>query len=127
MKNNFINLTETQKRVLEIIKEQRAYAIFLDMGVGKTALMLSLLEYLMFEKLENINALIILPAQVGKVFQVWQKEIQKWDNFNFIDFILVERKRRQKKKNNIRKKFFYNNHLQQSCRVVSKKFRLFEI
>ena len=98
MKNNFINLTETQKRVLEIIKEQRAYAIFLDMGVGKTALMLSLIEYLMFEKLENINALIILPAQVGKVFQVWQKEIQKWDNFNFIDFILVEGNADKRKK-----------------------------
>ena len=50
---------------------------FLNMGVGKTALILSLIDYLMFEKLEIINALIILPSQVGKVFQVWQKEIQK--------------------------------------------------
>ena len=44
----------------------------------------------MFEKLESINALIILPSQVGKVFQVWQKEIQKWDNFSFIDFVLID-------------------------------------
>ena len=60
--------------------------------------MLSLLEYLMFEKLENINALIILPAQVGKVFQVWQKEIQKMGQLQFYRLYISGRKRRQKKK-----------------------------
>lgn len=90
MKNNLITLTATQQNVLETIKNQRSYGIFLDMGVGKTALVLSLIDYLMFEKLESINALIILPSQVGKVFQVWQKEIQKWDNFSFIDFVLID-------------------------------------
>ena len=81
MSTNIIKLTDTQEKVLEVIKDQKSYGVFLDMGVGKTALILSLLDYLIFDKLEDINALIVVPSQVGKVFQVWQKEIQKVGKF----------------------------------------------
>ena len=37
MKNNLITLTATQQNVLETIKNQRSYGIFLDMGVGKNS------------------------------------------------------------------------------------------
>lgn len=98
MSKELITLTDIQKNVLNTIKDKRSFGIFLDMGVGKTALVLSLIDYLMFEKLEDINALIILPAQVGKVFQVWQKEIQKWENFKYIDFTLIEGNASKRKK-----------------------------
>jgi len=45
-----ITLNEEQQNALDIIKDQKHYGIFFDMGVGKTALMLALIEYLVFDK-----------------------------------------------------------------------------
>lgn len=85
-----IDLNDNQKEILEIIKEQKKqYGIFFDMGVGKTALILSLIEYIVFDKLENLKVLIIAPAMVANVLRVWQEEIQKWENFNYFDFYLL--------------------------------------
>lgn len=81
-----ITLNEDQANALEIIKDKRQYGIFFDMGVGKTALMLSLIEYLAFDKLEVSNVLIIAPASVANKLTVWQDEIQKWDNFEYFDY-----------------------------------------
>jgi SNF2 family DNA or RNA helicase len=81
-----IILNEDQANALEIIKDKRQYGIFFDMGVGKTALMLSLIEYLAFDKLEVSNVLIIAPASVANKLTVWQDEIQKWDNFEYFDY-----------------------------------------
>ena len=72
--------------------------------------MLSLLEYLMFEKLENINT--YHSAQVGKVFQVWKKEIQKMGQLQFYRLYISGRKQNKKL---ISKKFFYNNLLLKSA------------
>jgi SNF2 family DNA or RNA helicase len=81
-----ITLNQEQQSALEIIKDKKQYGIFFDMGVGKTALMLSLIEYLAFDKLEVSNVLIIAPASVANKLTVWQDEIQKWDNFSFFDY-----------------------------------------
>jgi SNF2 family DNA or RNA helicase len=81
-----ITLNEDQQDALEIIKDKRHYGIFFDMGVGKTALMLALIEYLVFDKLEVSNVLIIAPASVANKLTVWQDEIKKWENFAYFDF-----------------------------------------
>lgn len=82
-----LELNETQREVLDLIKEEkRQYGIFLDMGVGKTALILSLIEYLVFDKLEDVRTLIIAPATVSNKLQVWQDEIQKWKNFDYFEY-----------------------------------------
>jgi SNF2 family DNA or RNA helicase len=81
-----IQLNEDQQNALEIIKDKRQYGIFFDMGVGKTALMLALIEYLVFDKLEANNVLIIAPASVANKLTVWQDEIKKWDNFSYFDY-----------------------------------------
>ena len=62
------------------------------------------MNILCLKKIENVNALIILPSQVGSVFQVWQKEIQKWANFDFIDFVLIEGTPDKRKKILVEKK-----------------------
>lgn len=98
-----ITLNSEQANALEIIKEKRQYGIFFDMGVGKTALMLSLIEYLAFDKLEISNVLIIAPASVANKLTVWQDEIQKWDNFSFFDYHDLSgprKKRKEKIENN---------------------------
>jgi SNF2 family DNA or RNA helicase len=98
-----INLNQEQRSALEIIKDKRHYGIFFDMGVGKTALMLSLIEHLAFDKLEISNVLIIAPASVANKLTVWQDEIQKWDNFSFFDYHDLsgtQKKRKEKIENN---------------------------
>lgn len=83
-----ITLNENQAEVLELIKEDRLqYGIFFDMGVGKTPLILSLIEYIVFDKLEELRTLIIAPASVANELQVWQEEIQKWENYDYFDYI----------------------------------------
>lgn len=82
-----ITLNETQREVLDLIKEEKKqYGIFLDMGVGKTPLILSLIEYIVFDKLEDLRTLIIAPASVANKLQVWQDEIEKWENFDYFDY-----------------------------------------
>ena len=81
-----ITLNEDQQNALEIIKDKRQYGVFFDMGVGKTALMLALIEHLAFDKLEVQNILIIAPASVANKLNVWQDEIKKWENFSYFDF-----------------------------------------
>lgn len=81
-----IELNEDQKSALEIIKHQKQYGVFFDMGVGKTALMLALIEHLAFDKLEISNILIIAPASVANELTVWQDEIKKWDNYAYFDY-----------------------------------------
>jgi SNF2 family DNA or RNA helicase len=81
-----IILNEDQRKALEIIKDKKQYGIYFDMGVGKTALILSLIEYLAFDKLEISNILVIAPATVANELTVWQDEIQKWENFQYFDY-----------------------------------------
>ena len=94
-----ITLNNEQQSALDIIKDRRHYGIFFDMGVGKTALMLSLIEHLAFDKLEISNVLIIAPASVANKLTVWQDEIKKWDNFGYFDYhdLSGTRKKRMEK------------------------------
>lgn len=82
-----ITLNEKQTKTLEIIKKQRHYGVFFDMSVGKTALILSLIEYIAFDKLEKLRTLVIAPANVANELTVWQDEIEKWENYRYFDYI----------------------------------------
>lgn len=87
MKQEDLVLREHQKQVLDICKVQKRYGIFFTMGAGKTSTMLSLIDYLVFESMEVEKILIIAPSTVINKAKVWQKEIKKWKNFHFFDFI----------------------------------------
>lgn len=65
---------------LDTIKDKKRYGIFLDMGVGKTSLLLSLIDHKFFSGVKKV--LIITPKQVS--LSTWQEEIKKWDNFNYM-------------------------------------------
>lgn len=82
-----IVLREAQQQAFERCKTEKRFGIFFDMNVGKTATMLSLIDYLVFEKLEVERILIIAPPSVINKSKVWQKEIKKWKNYHFFDFI----------------------------------------
>jgi SNF2 family DNA or RNA helicase len=69
---------------LEKIKNEKRFGIFLDMGVGKTALLLALCDYKFFDNVKKV--LIITPKKVS--LSTWQNEIAKWENFNYMKDIV---------------------------------------
>jgi SNF2 family DNA or RNA helicase len=87
MSLDIIELREKQQQALEICKYKKRFGIFFDMNVGKTATILALIDYLVFETMEVEKILIIAPPSVVSKSKVWQKEIKKWKNFSFFDFV----------------------------------------
>ena len=69
-----------QDGFLDKIKDESRYGIFLDMGVGKTSLLLALADYKFFCGVKKV--LIITPKKVS--LSTWQNEIDKWDNFRYM-------------------------------------------
>lgn len=57
-------------------------ALFLDMGLGKTASTLTAINIAMFEHLEVSKVLIIAPKRVAE--SVWSAEIDKWQHLNHL-------------------------------------------
>lgn len=82
-----ITLRKKQQEAFERCKYEKRFGIFFDMNVGKTATMLALIDYLVFESMEVEKILIIAPSTVINKSKVWQKEIKKWKNFHFFDFV----------------------------------------
>lgn len=70
---------------LKKIKDKDRFGVFLDMGKGKTALLLALIDQKIFEGVKKI--LIIAPKKV--TLATWQKEIRKFKNFNYLESVLT--------------------------------------
>ena len=51
------------------------------MSLGKTALLLSLIDYKIFSGIKKV-LLILAPKNV--TISTWQDEIKKWSNFNYL-------------------------------------------
>jgi SNF2 family DNA or RNA helicase len=71
-----------QDGFLELIKDKERFGVFLDMGVGKTSLLLGLADYKFFNSSVK-KILIITPKKVS--LSTWQNEIRKWKNFNYME------------------------------------------
>jgi SNF2 family DNA or RNA helicase len=82
---------------LEIIKDKKRYGVFLDMGVGKTALLLALCDYKFFQDVKKV--LIITPKMVS--LSTWQDEIDKWENFSYLSQIVTLVEGTETKRNKI--------------------------
>lgn len=57
---------EYQEYAIRYIIEHPIAAIFLDCGMGKTAITLTALMYLMYESFEVQKVLIVAPLRVGR-------------------------------------------------------------
>ena len=71
---------EYQKYAIGFIKKNPIAAILLDMGMGKTSIVLSALNELMYDSFEVTKVLIIAPLRVAR--NTWSDEIKKWDHLN---------------------------------------------
>lgn len=78
---------EYQKYAIEFIKKNPIAAILLDMGMGKTSIVLSALNDLMYDSFEVTKVLIIAPLRVAR--NTWSDEIKKWDHLNGIRYSIA--------------------------------------
>ena len=76
-----------QKYAINFIKEHPIAAILLDMGMGKTSIVLAALNDLIFDSFEVSKVLIIAPLRVAK--HTWPTEIQKWDQLKGLRYSIV--------------------------------------
>ena len=76
-----------QKYAIEFIKEHPIAAILLDMGMGKTSIVCSALNDLMYDSFEVSKVLIIAPLRVAR--NTWSDEIEKWDHLKGLRYSIV--------------------------------------
>lgn len=60
------------------ILDQEAVGLFLDMGLGKTAVTLTAIDELINDRFEIRKALVIAPKRVAQ--DTWTREASKWDH-----------------------------------------------
>lgn len=80
------NLHSYQKSALDVILNKKKCALFLDMGLGKTATTLTAIHDLYYNFLVE-KVLIIAPLKVAN--NVWHKEAQKWEHLKNIEFAIA--------------------------------------
>ena len=73
-----------QQYAIEYIEEHPTAALFLECGLGKTAITLSALQSLMLDSFEVKRCLIVAPLRVAR--DTWPAEIEKWDHLNGLTF-----------------------------------------
>ena len=73
-----------QKYVTDFILNHPVAAVFLDMGLGKTAITLSAIFDLCLDSFEVRKVLVIAPLRVAR--DTWPDEIQKWDHLRSLTY-----------------------------------------
>ena len=76
-----------QNRAGAFIKEVPKCGVFLDMGLGKTVITLTQIDFFMNEDMSIKRTLVIAPIRVIK--SVWRQEAEKWEHLNHLRMSLV--------------------------------------
>lgn len=71
-----------QEYALKFILNSKAAGIFLDCGLGKTVITLTVIAELMHNRFEISKALVIAPLRVAE--NVWDVEAKKWDHLKHL-------------------------------------------
>ena len=65
------------------VVEDRALALWLDMGLGKTIITLTAINELKFNRFAVGKVLIIAPKKVAEA--TWSMELEKWDHLKHLN------------------------------------------
>ncbi len=84
-----------QQFAIDFISNNPIAAILLDMGMGKTAITLMAIQYLMYETFEVSKVLVICPLRVTRT---WRDEIGKWEQLHGLQYSVVTGTATQRKK-----------------------------
>ncbi|WP_432642834.1 SNF2-related protein [Acidaminococcus sp.] len=76
-----------QQYCIDAILRLPAVGLFLDMGLGKTAITLSAVNELKYGRFAVNKVLVIAPKKVAEA--TWQREAAKWDNLHHLRFSTV--------------------------------------
>ena len=76
-----------QEFATQKIIDNKAAALFLDCGLGKTVITLTAIKRLKYERWECRKVLIIAPKTVAE--DTWQSEAKKWDHLTGLRFSTV--------------------------------------
>ena len=84
-----------QQYAINFIEKHDISAVLLDMGMGKTAITLMAVEYLMYEQFEIYKVLVVCPLRVTRT---WKDEIEKWEQLSGTRYSIVTGTAVQRKK-----------------------------
>lgn len=84
-----------QRYAIEFIENHPIAAILLDMGMGKTAITLMAVEYLMYEMFVIYKVLVVCPLRVTRT---WKDEMEKWEQLRGTRYSVVTGTAAQRKK-----------------------------
>lgn len=84
-----------QKYAINFITHNPITAVLLDMGMGKTAITLMAIDYLMYEYFEIVKVLVICPLRVTRT---WRDEVDKWEQLSGYRLSIVTGSAAQRKK-----------------------------
>lgn len=84
-----------QQYAINFIEKHDISAVLLDMGMGKTAITLMAVEYLMYEQFEIYKVLVVCPLRVTRT---WKDEIEKWEQLSGTRYSIVTGTASQRKK-----------------------------
>lgn len=84
-----------QQYAINFIEKHDISAVLLDMGMGKTAITLMGVEYLMYEQFEIYKVLVVCPLRVTRT---WKDEIEKWEQLSGTRYSIVTGTAAQRKK-----------------------------
>lgn len=76
-----------QKYAIDFILEHPIAAILLDMGMGKTSIVLTAIMELIYNRFEVNKVLIIGPLRVART--TWPEEIKKWEHLKGLRYSVV--------------------------------------
>ena len=96
---------EYQTYASEFILSHPACALLLDLGLGKTVIVLSTLWELLLDRFEVGRVLIVAPKRVASA--TWPQEIEKWDHLNGITYSVVMGNEKQRREALMKKAFVY--------------------
>ena len=72
------DLHDYQRFCVEFIEAHPQCGVFLDMGLGKTAIALTAVSHLLYDSFEVSRVLIIAPLRVAR--DTWIAELDKWEH-----------------------------------------------
>lgn len=75
-----------QQYAIKFIETHPIAAVLLDMGMGKTAITLMAVEYLMYEMFEVCKVLVVCPLRVTRT---WKDEMEKWEQLSGTRYSIV--------------------------------------
>lgn len=78
-----------QQRAIDFCLDKKRCALFLDMGLGKTAITLSVLNRWLYDSFEASRVLVIAPARIIAL-GTWQAELKKWAEFNALTYKVLD-------------------------------------